>query len=193
MSVQILRAADLVATPWKNGGGVTREIIAWPPASDLSNFACRVSMARVSDGGPFSTFPGVDRILTVLEGKMTLELPDRDVTLDGASEPFAFPGDIAVSARRPASPVTDFNVMTRRGEFSARVERVRFQGERTLADLDWALIFCRSPGISLRSGDQTWTMGLNDSIVLVGETGIVATTSGGSDSDVLIARFEGSE
>ncbi|WP_455776203.1 HutD family protein, partial [Burkholderia stabilis] len=31
VNATMIRAADLVASPWKNGGGVTREIGAWPP------------------------------------------------------------------------------------------------------------------------------------------------------------------
>jgi environmental stress-induced protein Ves len=191
--VQLRRAADLVATPWKNGGGVTREIIAWPPGSDLTNFACRVSMAEVSEGGPFSVFPGVDRILTVLEGALTLDLPDREAHLDAASEPFAFPGDIAVSARTPATRVTDFNVMTRRGEASARVERVKISSARALVDLDWALILCRSAGMTLRFGEQAWDLGINDSLAVVGAPAIIATPMRDLASAVLIARFGGCE
>ena len=69
---QILRAADRVATRWKNGLGVTREIAAYPPGSDLDSFGWRVSMASVDTGGPFSSFPGVDRQLAVLEGRLAL-------------------------------------------------------------------------------------------------------------------------
>ncbi|MBN3774487.1 HutD family protein, partial [Burkholderia sp. Se-20378] len=31
VNATMIRAADLVASPWKNGGGVTREIAAFSP------------------------------------------------------------------------------------------------------------------------------------------------------------------
>ena len=61
----------LAPTPtavWKNGGGVTREIVASPEGAPLDAFDWRVSLADVSADGPFSSFPGVDRTLTVVEG-----------------------------------------------------------------------------------------------------------------------------
>ena len=74
MTLTVLRAGDRKAVPWKNGGGVTREIAAWPPGSGFDDFAWRVSMAEVREDGPFSNFAGVDRILTVLEGAMRLTI-----------------------------------------------------------------------------------------------------------------------
>ncbi|MBN3819399.1 HutD family protein, partial [Paraburkholderia sp. Se-20369] len=35
VTATMMRAADLVASPWKNGGGVTREIAAFPPGAAL--------------------------------------------------------------------------------------------------------------------------------------------------------------
>ncbi|MEC4600651.1 HutD family protein, partial [Burkholderia vietnamiensis] len=55
-AVATIRGAALVASPWKNGGGVTREIAAYPPGAALDAFAWRVSVADVGAGGPFSRF-----------------------------------------------------------------------------------------------------------------------------------------
>ncbi|MFN9927385.1 MAG: HutD family protein, partial [Phenylobacterium sp.] len=64
MTFTLLRAADRLAVPWKNGGGITRELAVWPPGASFDDFVWRVSMAEVHQDGPFSSFPGVDRILT---------------------------------------------------------------------------------------------------------------------------------
>lgn len=58
---RILRAAERPALPWKNGGGVTREVVAHPPGSDLGHFDWRVSIAEIHNAGPFSRFPGIER------------------------------------------------------------------------------------------------------------------------------------
>ena len=112
--------------PWKNGGGTTTEIAVHPEGAGLDNFEWRVSMARVETDGPFSAFPGVDRTLAVLDGHgIALEVKgEKPVTLDSASKPHIFPADMQTSAALVAGPITDLNVMTRRGSWSHAVERV---------------------------------------------------------------------
>jgi len=118
----ILRAADRIAVPWKNGGGLTREVAAHPPYSDLGNFDWRVSLAEVARGGPFSPFPGVDRHMAVISGRMELSISGRGaVSLSPESAPRSFPGEVPVYAEPHAEPATDLNVMTRRGRFTARL------------------------------------------------------------------------
>src|SRR5260370_34332900 len=104
MRFEILRARDRPASPWKNGGGVTRQIGLFPEDASLADFDWRVSLATVAAAGPFSTFPGVDRLMLVLDGRLTLDMAGASpVTLDGASPTFAFPGDAPVTALAPAS------------------------------------------------------------------------------------------
>ena len=67
--MQILYARDRVVSPWKNGGGTTTEVAAFPPGAPLENFGWRVSIAQVARSGPFSLFPGIDRTLALLDRK----------------------------------------------------------------------------------------------------------------------------
>ena len=67
--MRILRAENYRRMKWKNGGGETAEIALFPDGAGLGIFDWRISMARVESGGPFSTFPGVDRTLSILEGE----------------------------------------------------------------------------------------------------------------------------
>lgn len=123
--MRILRAADRAPMPWKNGGGVTREVAIWPPTAALNAFDWRISIADVAQGGPFSTFPGVDRVLTVIEGS-GLELAVEGlapIKLD-AAVPFAFPGDVACAATLHQGPIRDLNLMVRRGAYVTRVRRM---------------------------------------------------------------------
>jgi uncharacterized protein len=113
----ILRSASYRRMPWKNGGGETTEIAVWPEGSGLDDFGWRVSMARVERGGPFSAFPGVDRTLSILDGEgLRLEIACRPaISLDGAAAPYSFPADQPTDSTLIGGPVTDLNVMTRRG------------------------------------------------------------------------------
>ena len=120
----ILRAADRRAVPWKNGGGLTREVAAHPPQSGLGNFDWRVSLAGVRRGGPFSSFPGIDRHMAVISGRLELSIPGRGPpSLSSDTAPLSFPGEVAVYGEPHAEPATDPNVMRRRGRFTARLTR----------------------------------------------------------------------
>ncbi len=143
-TIRILRARDYVATPWKNGGGVTREIAVRPAGAGLDAFDWRVSMATVAVGGPFSVFAGVDRSLAVLEGRLILTIDGcGTATLDAESQPIAFPGDVWVDAGTPDAPVTDLNVMTRRGWARADVARLRLiEGDDLQIDTPTLIVAC---------------------------------------------------
>jgi len=132
--MQVLRAADRLASPWKNGGGVTHEVAVWPEGAGFDDFGWRVSLAEVLSDGPFSMFPEVDRILTVLEGRLHLAVEGREeVELTAASAPYAFAGDAPAAGQVAGGRVRDLNVMTRRGVVSATVVRLQISGELYLA------------------------------------------------------------
>ena len=109
--------------PWRNGGGVTDEILVVPHPADPSRFAWRLSMAQVASAGPFSSFPGVDRTLLLVEGAgMELrfgEGPWR--VLDRCFAPIGFRGETPVDCRLIDGPVLDFNVMVDRAIGQAMV------------------------------------------------------------------------
>ncbi|MBX3576295.1 MAG: HutD family protein [Rhizobiaceae bacterium] len=128
--MRILRASAYRTMPWKNGGGTTTEIAVHPEGAGLYTFEWRVSMARVETDGPFSAFSGIDRTLAVLEGQgIVLDIKgEKPVTLDRASKPHSFPADVQTSASLVAGPITDLNVMTRRGEWSHIVEKLSAGG-----------------------------------------------------------------
>jgi environmental stress-induced protein Ves len=131
--MRLLRAADRRAVPWKNGGGVTSEIVAWPPGAGFDDFNWRVSMAEIATDGPFSTFPGVDRVLAVLDGRFRLAVGGLEpAELTPASAPLEFPGDVLAFAELLTPKVRDLNVMVRRGKISAEVVRLSISGEHLL-------------------------------------------------------------
>lgn len=126
MTVRVLRADERPAVPWKNGGGLTREIASSPTGSGMADFAWRVSLADVAEPGPFSRFEGVDRIITLVDG------PGMVLTVDGTPHsvaeryvPFPFPGEADTDCRLLGGPLVDFNVMVRRGRATAQIEIVR--------------------------------------------------------------------
>lgn len=123
---RVLRAQDRPATRWKNGGGLTREVAADGSGAGLEDFVWRVSLADVARGGPFSSFAGVDRIITVVDGAgMELNVDGASHTIADAYEPFSFPGDAVTDCRLLSGPIVDLNVMTRRTRATAHVRMAR--------------------------------------------------------------------
>jgi hypothetical protein len=122
--MRILRAAERLATPWKNGGGVTREVAIFPVGSDFDSFDWRISIASVQADGPFSHLPGIDRRLAVLEGELALSIANQEpLEVGAAAAAIQLAGEQETHARLLAGPVTDLNVMTRRGRFHSRMAR----------------------------------------------------------------------
>ncbi len=123
-----LGPADYRDVPWKNGGGVTRELLRLPHPRDPGRFFLRLSIATVATSGPFSSFPGVDRTLVLLDGEgVALSFGGGpEVLLDRPLRPLSFPGEAPVEARLLGGAIRDFNLMVDRdvGSASLRVLRL---------------------------------------------------------------------
>jgi uncharacterized protein len=128
MMLQRFAADSLHETPWKNGGGATREIACWPPGAGLDSFDWRVSIATIAAAGPFSAFAGIDRTILLLQGAGVLlkspDFPDGQ-QLDQPLVPFSFPGEATPTCELLGGASSDLNVMVRRGRFQAEVGVVR--------------------------------------------------------------------
>lgn len=136
--MEIIRYAELKAHPWRNGGGVTRELASHTaPVQDASaqgtpgpGWDWRVSIAEMSKAGDFSAFPGMDRVLTVVEGELLL------LSVDGAEHPlekyrpFRFSGDAAASGALPTGDIRDLNVITRSGAFKGYTSIIELSKKR---------------------------------------------------------------
>lgn len=128
MAQQHFDLGQVPATPWKNGGGATRELACWPPGADMEHFDWRVSVATIARSGPFSRFAGVDRVITLLAGDgVHLRQPEGDIghRLEHELQPFAFAGDHGMDCDLLGGTSQDFNLMTRRGRWRGAVTVLR--------------------------------------------------------------------
>ncbi len=148
MNWELVSLADAPPQPWKNGGGSTRELLAWPSAAD---WRVRLSVAEVAADGPFSRFEGVQRWFAVLTGAgVQLAVNGATHTVTVASPPLAFDGAADTHCILIDGPTQDFNLMLRGG--TARVQRVQgplviHNGESTMT-----AIYTGDSGASIRSG-----------------------------------------
>ncbi|MFE4228039.1 HutD family protein [Arthrobacter sp. NPDC056886] len=141
--MEIIRYAELKAHPWRNGGGVTREVARHPrtPSGQTAlqtalqktaqdSWDWRISIAEVSKAGPFSAFAGMDRVLTVIDGELLL------LSVDGAEHPlekyrpFRFSGDAAAAGALPTGDIRDLNVITRNGAFKGYTSIIELSKKR---------------------------------------------------------------
>ncbi|MFC7396888.1 HutD family protein [Chelatococcus sp. GCM10030263] len=177
--MRILRAADHKRMPWKNGGGETVEIAVFPADAALGDFTWRVSMASVATDGPFSIFPEIDRTLSVLSGagmELTIE-GQGEVVLDRSSPPHAFPADVPTKARLIDGPITDLNVMTRRGRYAHTVRRV--EAPLTLQPSSaLRLLLCAEGGLNVGQGEVSLALGPLDCLVIEPEMQASVRVSG---------------
>ncbi|MGH8254055.1 MAG: HutD/Ves family protein [Steroidobacteraceae bacterium] len=121
----IARVADAVPSPWKNGGGTTRELLAWPTAAE---WIVRVSVADINASGPFSLYAGVDRWFAVLSGgDVALATQGSAPQRLGASADglHAFGGDVPTQCTALGAATQDFNIMLRRAHGTLRQHSLR--------------------------------------------------------------------
>jgi environmental stress-induced protein Ves len=124
VAITHLRSGGYRRMPWRNGAGTTTEIAVFPPGAGFDEFRWRLAIADLDRSGPFSSFPGIDRLLMLLPpGRATL-------TIDGEQHPLAplgvlpFRGEAAASVTLAAGPARDLNLMTRRAEAVATMEAI---------------------------------------------------------------------
>ena len=122
MSTRVLRAADYRRERWQNGGGWTTELAARRPSAEAA-FDWRISIAEIDGDGAFSTFPGCDRQIAVIDGPgMEIAFAEAEpIRLDQRLKFAAFAGEWNAHGRLLGGPVRDFNIIVRRAAFRADV------------------------------------------------------------------------
>jgi hypothetical protein len=191
---RLIRPGDHRIMRWKNGQGVTAEIAIDPPDADLaSGFRWRLSIADVSADGPFSAFPGYDRIIMPIAGKgMELRFADGRVErLERPFEPFDFRGEDALVGRLIEGPVRDVNLMVRREALTAAVGVLALgQGRQVLPALGCGatLILHALDGAS--SLDDGTVLAPADTVVIRVETDASHAVAAGRERSLLfVARL----
>ncbi len=130
-----IRVDDMPAQPWKDGGGTTRELVAWPRRDD---WQVRVSVADIAADGPFSAYRGVKRWFAVLKGAgVELRVGDVVHRLTRNAAPFVFDGGEPAGCRLIDGPTRDLNLMLRGadGRLELAEDRLGWQPRARLAGL----------------------------------------------------------
>ena len=111
MSVRAIHVDEVAPQRWHNGGGFTRELLAWPA---VEAWRLRVSVADVESDGPFSSFAAVERWFAVLDGNgVELTVGGTVHVLTQGTDPLHFSGEATTACRLLAGPTRDLNLMLR--------------------------------------------------------------------------------
>lgn len=156
MMPRTVRLSRATVQPWKNGGGTTRELLAWPTAE---NWTLRVSVATVERDGPFSAFPGVTRWFTVVAGRgVRLALPTGGRILRMGDAPACFPGEAAPDCLVLDGPTDDLNLMARNQPgVEARLSPAKVGSELAMPGHRWRALYTQE-GASLRMDTTAKTL-----------------------------------
>jgi uncharacterized protein len=191
--------------PWRNGGGLTRELLAWtggvkdarqpssgadapgangdaggagsrddsrgnaagatsgeaarPLASPANaDWLLRVSVADITQDGPFSPYPGVHRAFAVLEGAgVVLQWPEGGRMLGPEDEALHFAGEAAPGCRLVSGPTRDLNLMVRTNAGQAAMRRAVPGQQGPAPASPWRALYTHG-GAVLQADGQTLTL-----------------------------------
>lgn len=182
--MQIIRQTDFTVTPWKNGGGVTREALRVPASGDP--FLWRVSIAQIDKSGPFSDFAAYNRTMVLLRGSgvdLTCANGER-YRLRHIGDLIEFDGALAMQCVLEAGPCVDLNLIAAKTlrAVHARVHRLQEPlavpaggaGSTLIVPIDAAVVVRSAAGDV--AGLEPWDLGVlsatsGDELTLAPPTG----------------------
>ena len=167
--IRHLTLADYRAMPWANGRGTTLELARLDGPGGM---IWRLSIASVVENGPFSLFPGVDRILTVIDGPGFRLVGSGMAMAAAPGVPGAFPGDMALAAWGVTAPSMDFNLMAARDRCRASVTFLGMAPDNAVAQT--AILALDAGSVSLDG--QARILSRHDLLLL--DQGQIASVSG---------------
>ena len=183
-AMQLIEPTRWRPQPWRNGAGTTHELVRWPGAEP---FAVRISVADLTAPAPFSSFPGYQRWLVLLDGgPVTLALAGAPVVLAVPGDHVTFTGETEVAATAVVGASRDLNFMVRTG-LAAGVEVVRGPSTEVVEGAAVA-VFTIAGEVAVRSGQRTVALGRHGCVWATGAALTVAVPAGASSAVLVVPR-----
>ena len=154
--LQIFRQRGYREGRWRNGLGTSWDIVS---DRDGADFDWRLALARIDGDVPFSDYPGIDRVFTLIEGEgLDLEVASVGrLAVHERFEPQFFPGDAATACRVLGGPCRALNLFVRRDRFAVTVI-VTELGEHVTAGHDGITLLYALSG-EVQVGGETLAQG----------------------------------
>lgn len=132
MHSHVIPASEYRRERWRNGLGWTRQIFR---SGEEQSWNWRVSIAEIDADAAFSVFPGIDRELVLLSGKvLRLHFADGDVAvLTPLHAGLRFNGERAVRGELTSGAVKVVNLMWRRESFVTTLSHRKLGAPMTIS------------------------------------------------------------
>lgn len=157
----------LTPSAWRNGGGVTREVVASRKPE------WRLSIASLQESGPFSFFPGLDRTFLVASGGGVTLHVDASAHPLAFGQCLAFGGESTVVADVPPEGGVGVNLMVRRDHGVGTIRVLPVAGSADMAARGLRAVVVLTGELALADGSRLAPLHslvhLPPSISLVGE------------------------
>lgn len=188
--------------PWRNGSGITREIAR--DAGAGAEFLWRLSLASITASGPFSSYHGYRRSVTLIAGNgFRLAIgAQQPLTLDTVGATALFPGDVPTGCLLIDGPCSDLSLMVREPGTIISVIRVGDTVERSLPLVAGAMkaVFClRAGALRIHTASPTPTgqahaamqLDLHDSVLMGPQTvALSVPASRSAPADLLLLTWK---
>jgi uncharacterized protein len=189
--VIILRESSYLTVPWKNGGGVTREILRSPPAP--AAFDWRLSLATIDSPGPFSAFDGYQRTLVLVRGAgVELNFARHGTSrLSSPGQTVCFDGAWQTTCTLLNGPSTDLNLMVSHERAHSASRLIQLTAAEIIQTADWSqiLVCCTSGSVRLTNtaGEMELLHSVDVAQCSAADGAITCTPEGTTTPNVFVA------
>ena len=173
--VRVQRFGEYRPMPWTNGRGTSYEVVR----GGGDDWSWRVAIAPVMEDGPFSSLPGVDRWLAVIDDAPIVLAIDGAECVAHRGEVVAFAGESQVTAHLPGGPTRDCGLMVRRGAATGCMHVAgpgRVEGT-VLVALERAIVRTAGQEEDLGPGDALLSDEPFDAQIVAGRVVVVTVTT----------------
>ncbi|WOX47197.1 HutD family protein [Aeromonas sp. XH] len=166
--ITLIKESDQLKMPWKNRQGTTAQILISPKGASLDklDFDYRLSSAPIKTAGPFSKFPGYQRILLPVSGAGFVLNGHPYATFEAAH----FSGDDETHCELLKKEVTDLGLIYHPERVSANVRVLNVPFPLTLTLEADKTYLCHLLSGKLTVAGQA--VAINETLVVNGEQSI---------------------
>ena len=174
MTLQHIPFDQFKAKSWKNGLGTTYDIALFPTDANHTSFELRFALSPIVEDNVFSAFPGVERVITPIEGgALRLEFDDTAAEL-ALFTSLRFDSALTPMGKPTHGSIKVINVMARRNSWNIRSCEVTDQGEHETQHGELLFLFALD-NCSVQSGDEEVSLAKHDAVLATGATHVSIT------------------
>jgi environmental stress-induced protein Ves len=176
--IQHLRLKDYKTKPWKNGKGVTQDILLMPEGAGHDSFDVRFALSPIVEEAKFSSFLGADRVITVIEGnKLELAFDATTVSLE-RYESHGFDTGLTPIGKPIDGSVLVVNVMARRGIWDIASCEVKSDYKVSCVDGDMLFLYGVSGDTSVSLEGKETALNSTETLLISGATDATIVSDG---------------